>query len=73
MMTSTKLISIDKIVSISKWKGTLLHEGRSGTQVKTIDGSTHIDADKSYEEFIEYIKLNDAYIINEDSESLKRI
>jgi len=73
IMTSTKLISMDKIVSISRWNGTLLHEGRSGTQVKTIDGRTHIDADRSYEEFIEYIKLNDAHIINEDSELLKRV
>jgi len=70
--TSRKLISMDKIVSIAGWKGTLLHEGRSGTEVKTIDGKSHVD-DRSYEEFIEYIELNDVHIIKEDPIDLKRV
>jgi hypothetical protein len=61
MKTSTKLISVDKIVSISKWEGTLLHEGRSGTQVRTIDGRTHVDADRSHEDFLKLLNLTNQW------------
>ena len=48
------MVNVDHIVSISKWEGKLLHEGRKGTQIKTIDNSKFID-DRPYEDFMEFL------------------
>ena len=52
--TNVAMVNIDHIVSISKWQGKLLHEGRKGTLIKTIDNSKFID-DRQYDEFMEFL------------------
>ena len=52
---SKHTINIDHIVSISKWVGQLLHEGRTGTKIVVVGGREYID-DRSYEEIVSLIK-----------------
>jgi hypothetical protein len=55
MKISRSAINVDEIVSISVWHGELLHEGRVGTKIKTINGSSHVD-DRRYDEFIDILQ-----------------
>ena len=50
IMIAKKLISIDKISFIKSWEGELLHKGRTGVEIHTVDGRKHID-ERSYEVF----------------------
>lgn len=50
-------INIDHIVSISPWVGSFLHEGRTGTQVTSVNGKKYLD-DRSYDDFLEYLLEN---------------
>jgi len=50
--TTKALVNIAHIVSISEWEGTLLHEGRRGTKVVTINNDKFVD-DRHYDEFVE--------------------
>lgn len=52
---SRSTINVDHIVSISPWEGKLIYEGRQGTQIKDINGKTHLD-DRTYDDFLSYIK-----------------
>lgn len=44
-------INTDHIVSIEPWEGTLLHEGRSGTQIVDVNGRKYLD-DRTYDDFM---------------------
>jgi hypothetical protein len=52
---SKHTINLEHIVSITKWVGTLLHEGRTGTQITDVNGKKYID-DRPYEEVISLLK-----------------
>lgn len=44
-------INYNHIVSISPWNGELTYKGRTGTQIKDVNGRTYLD-DRSYHDFI---------------------
>lgn len=48
---SKHTINVNHIVSISPWKGELIHEGRTGTQIKDVNGKTYLD-DRTYDDFM---------------------
>lgn len=48
-------INLDHIVSVSEWNGTLLHEGRTGTQIVDVNGKKYLD-DRPYEEVLQLLK-----------------
>ena len=52
--TTMAMVNVEHIVSISKWEGQLLHEGRKGTKVVTINNSSFVD-DRPYDEFMEFL------------------
>jgi len=51
----THTINVDHIVSVTKWIGQLLHEGRVGTQITDVNGKKYID-DRPYEEMVLLLK-----------------
>jgi len=52
--TTIAMVNVDHIVSISKWEGKLLHEGRKGTLIKTIDNGKYVD-DRTYDDFMKFL------------------
>ena len=50
--TTTAMVNVDHIVSITRWEGQLLHQGRVGTKIVTINNGKFVD-DRPYDEFME--------------------
>lgn len=58
IVTTKKLINIDKISFVKNWVGDLIHKGRFGTEIHTVDGYKHID-ERTYQEFTNLLnKIN---------------
>jgi hypothetical protein len=55
--TDIAMVNIDHIISISKWEGRLLHKGRNGTMIKTINNCKYVD-DRAYDDFIKFLNQN---------------
>jgi len=52
--TNTAMVNVDHIVSITEWHGQLLHQGRVGTKIVTINNGKFVD-DRPYDEFMNYL------------------
>lgn len=52
--TNVHHVNIEEISSITKWKGELLNEGKTGTEIRMNNGDAFIDA-RDVDEFLEYL------------------
>ena len=52
--TNIAIVNVDHIVSITEWEGQLLHQGRIGTKIATINNGKFVD-DRPYNEFMDYL------------------